>query len=168
VGREEDAMIAVKNILVPHDFSETSESAMKYGMELARMFGAKLHLLHVSERARFEMATEFPLGLDKSLEDAVRDRLLNITTTAEQRELKPWFQVVSGTPYREIVRYAQDLSIDLIVMGTHGWGALAHVVMGSVAEKVVRHAPCPVLTVRHPEHEFIVPENIATSTGAAA
>ena len=63
-------MIALKNILVPHDFSETSEAAMRYAVELARTFGAKLHVVHVSEKARFEMATEFPLGLDMSLEDA--------------------------------------------------------------------------------------------------
>ena len=159
-------MIALKNILVPHDFSETSESAMKYAVELARMFGAKLHVLHVSERARFEMATELPLGLDLSLEDAIRERLLKIMTTAEQRELKPSFQVQAGTPYAEIVRYAKDAAIDLIVMGTHGRGAVAHAVMGSVAERVVRHAPCPVLTVRHPEHEFVAPDRRGESTAA--
>ncbi len=59
----------------------------------------------------------------------------------------------------EIVRYAKEKDIDLIVMGTHGLGFVAHLLMGSVAEKVVRKAPCPVLTVRHPEHEFVIPEN---------
>jgi nucleotide-binding universal stress UspA family protein len=151
-------MIALKNMLVPHDFSETSEAAMQYAVELARMFGAKLHILHVSEKARFEMATEFPLGLDMSLEDAVRERLLKIMTTADQREFNPSFQVISGVAYAEIVRYAKERGIDLIVMGTHGRGFVAHAVMGSVAEKVVRNAPCPVLTVRHPEREVVVAE----------
>ena len=63
-----------------------------------------------------------------------------------------------GGPYVEIVRYAQERDIDLIVMGTHGRGFVAHMLMGSVAEKVVRKAPCPVLTVRHPEHEFVIPD----------
>ncbi len=62
-----------------------------------------------------------------------------------------------GGPYVEIVRYAKERDIDLIVMGTHGRGFVAHMLMGSVAEKVVRRAPCPVLTVRHPEHDFVVP-----------
>jgi nucleotide-binding universal stress UspA family protein len=161
-------MIALKKILVPHDFSETSDAAMKYAVEIARTFGAKLHILHVSEKAVFEMATEFPLGLDMSLEDAVRERLLKIMTSVEQRELNPVFQVDSGTPYTEIVRYAKDCAIDLIVMGTHGRGFVAHAVMGSVAERVVRYAPCPVLTVRHPEHEFLVAEKAVESTSAVA
>jgi nucleotide-binding universal stress UspA family protein len=151
-------MITLKNILVPHDFSETSAAAMQYAVELARTFGAKLHLVHVSEKARFEMATEFPLGLDMSLEDAIRERLLKIMATGEHRELNPSFQVLSGAPAAEIVRYAKDHAMDLIVMGTHGRGVVAHAVMGSVAEKVVRHAPCPVLTVRHPDHEVVIPE----------
>ena len=150
-------MIALRNILVPHDFSESSEAAMRYGMELARMFGATLHIVHISEKARFEMATEFPLGLDMSLEDAIRERLSKIMKNREQLELKPTFLVLSGTPYIEIVRYANDHAINLIVMGTHGRGPVAHALMGSVAEKVVRHAPCPVLTVRHPEREFVMP-----------
>ena len=61
-----------------------------------------------------------------------------------------------GGAYIEIVRYAKERDIDLIVMGTHGRGFMAHMLMGSVAEKVVRKAPCPVLTVRHPEHEFVL------------
>jgi nucleotide-binding universal stress UspA family protein len=150
-------MIAIKNILVPHDFSETSEAAMQYAVALVRIFGSTLHVLHVSEKARFEMATEFPLGLDMSLEDAIRERLLKIMAVHHHRELKPTFEVVAGTPHIEIVRYAKDRAIDLIVMGTHGRGVVAHAVLGSVAEKVVRYAPCPVLTVRHPEREFILP-----------
>ena len=66
-------MIALKKVLVPHDFSETSEAAVRYALALAHNFGAQLHLLHVSDKARFEMATEFPLGLDGTLEDAVRE-----------------------------------------------------------------------------------------------
>ena len=62
-----------------------------------------------------------------------------------------------GSPFTEIVRYAKAENIDLIVMGTHGRGMIAHLLMGSVAERVVRTAPCPVLTVRHPEHEFVIP-----------
>ena len=66
-------------------------------------------------------------------------------------------EVREGTPFAEIVRCARDKDIDLIVMGTHGHTGLAHMLLGSVTEKVVRKAPCPVLTVRHPEHEFVHP-----------
>ena len=65
--------------------------------------------------------------------------------------------VAEGIPAEEILRAARDKDVDLIVMGTHGRTGLAHVFMGSIAEKVVRRAPCPVLTVRHPEHEFVMP-----------
>jgi len=66
--------------------------------------------------------------------------------------------ITSNSPSAAIVTYARDASIDLIVMGTHGRGAIAQILMGSVAERVVRIAPCPVLTVRHPEHEFVLPD----------
>jgi nucleotide-binding universal stress UspA family protein len=151
-------MIAVKRILVPHDFSETSEAAMKYGIDLARLFDARLYVLHVSEQARAEVEMEFPLGLDTSIEVAARERLLRILTPKEKRELNPAFELRAGTPHTEIVKHAQAHDIDLIVMGTHGRGFVAHAVMGSVAERVVRTAPCPVLTVGHPAREFAVEE----------
>src|SRR5688572_30476372 len=154
-------MIALKRILVPHDFSDTSAAAVRYAVALAHNFGAKLYLLHVSDKARFEMATEFPLGLDGTLEDAVRERLLKILSPHEQMAFKPVFEFRSGAPAAEITRYATEADIDLIVMGTHGRGFVAHAVLGSVAEKVVRTAPCPVLTVRNPQHEFVLPDAVA-------
>ena len=66
-------------------------------------------------------------------------------------------EVREGSPFYEIIRYAKEQDVDLIIMGTHGRGGLVHVLLGSVAEKVVRKSPCPVLTVRHPEHEFVHP-----------
>jgi universal stress protein A len=151
-------MIALQNILVPHDFSETSEAAVRYANELARAFGAKLHLLHVSDKTKDEMATEFPLGLDGSLEVAIRERLPKILSPAEQKDFLPAFEVWPGSPAAEIVRYANERNIDLIVMGTHGRGFVAHAVIGSVTEKVVRTAPCPVLTVRDRQPRFVTPE----------
>jgi nucleotide-binding universal stress UspA family protein len=149
-------MIALKKLLVPHDFSDTSMAAVRYAEALADNFGAQIHLLHVSDKAKFEMATEFPLGLDGTLDDAVRDRLLKILTPREQIAFKPVFEFRSGSPAAEIVKYARESGVDLIVMGTHGRGFVAHALLGSVAEKVVRTAPCPVLTVRNAQPEFVV------------
>ena len=160
-------MIALKKILVPHDFSDTSEAAVRYAIALAHSFGATLYLLHVSDKARFEMATEFPLGLDGTLEDAIRERLLKILSPRGQMEFKPEFEFRSGSPAAEIVRFAKQRGIDLVVMGTHGRGFVAHAMMGSVAEKVVRTAPCPVLTVRHPQHEFVIPEETTEQVARA-
>ena len=94
-------MIALKKILVPHDFSDTSMAAVRYAEALADNFGAQIHLLHVSDRAKFEMATEFPLGLDGTLDDAVRERLLKILTPREQLAFKPVFEFRSGSPAAE-------------------------------------------------------------------
>ena len=151
-------MIALKRILVPHDFSETSSEAVRYGIALARTFGARLYFLHVGLQAVDQFEVEFPTGLEESMREGIRDRLLKIVTPQEDAELNPEFVVRKGVPAAEIVRYAADENIHLIVMGTHGRGFVGHMMMGSVAERVVRTAPCPVLTVRTPTHGFLVPD----------
>jgi nucleotide-binding universal stress UspA family protein len=162
-------MIALKRILVPYDFSETSAVAVNYAIGLARNFGARICFLHVGDRAQTDFETEFPIGLEGAIEDAVRERLLKIMTPQEQAEFRPEFAVRPGVPAAEIVRHAKDENIDLIVMGTHGRGFVGHVVMGSVAEKVVRTAPCPVLTVRNPNSGFVVvPDDVKRSVVATA
>jgi universal stress protein A len=161
-------MIAMKHILVPHDFGETSSAAVTYAIALARNFDAAITFLHVGDSANTAFETEFPIGLEDALRDAVRERLLKIVTPQEQREFAPQFAVRPGNPAVEIVRYAETQKVDLIVMGTHGRGLVGHVVMGSVAEKVVRTAPCPVLTVRNPTHSFVVPEEVPVSARVLA
>jgi nucleotide-binding universal stress UspA family protein len=159
---EVDAMIELKRILLPTDFSEFSAAARKYACAFADQFQAELHVLHVIQ----DMA---PLAPEPGVvlappPDYMKELEENATLMLE-RVLDPhWaagktvFRVVrQGPPFLEIVRYAKETSIDLIVIGTHGRSGLAHVFMGSVAEKVVRKSPCPVLSVRHPEHEFIAP-----------
>jgi nucleotide-binding universal stress UspA family protein len=169
-------MIALKRVLVPTDFSEASEAAVKYGVALARAFNATLSLLHVVVRHELDMSVErrrvvdtllaevtagtAAIGLDESLQRVARELLGNTLSKNDEEELRVEYVLRAsgvGGPYVEIVRYAKDFDIDLIVMGTHGRGFVAHMLMGSVAEKVVRRAPCPVLTVRHPEHEFVMP-----------
>lgn len=159
-------MIALKRILVPYDFSETSAAAVKYAIGLARNFGARVYFLHVGDRAQAAFETEFPIGLEGAVEDAVRERVLRIVTPQQQAELHPEFAVRPGAPAVEVVRYAKEQDIDLIVMGTHGRGFVGHVVMGSVAEKVVRTAPCPVLTVKNPNRGFVVADEVKPSMAA--
>jgi nucleotide-binding universal stress UspA family protein len=161
-------MISMKHILVPHDFSETSQAAVKYATDLARLVDARLTFLHVGNSAQAAFDAEFPIGLEDAREDAVRERLLKIVTPQQHLEFAPEFVVRPGSPAVEILRYAEEHGIDLIVMGTHGRGLVGHVVMGSVAERVVRAAPCPVLTVRNPERAVIVNEPVRVSIGLSA
>lgn len=157
-------MIALKKVLVATDFSEPSDVALAYGRELARSFGAKLVVLHIVENI---MTRAFgPDGyaitnpdLQRDLE-ASADKQVNTLLSEEDRQALCADAVIisSNTPAFAIADYAGTTGIDLIVIGTHGRGAVAHLLMGSVAERVVRTAPCPVLTVRHPEHEFVLPD----------
>lgn len=154
-------MIQLKRILVPTDFSEPSGAALKYAKALADAFGASIHLLHVMEdpfiNAPISEGYVPPAHLFEEFERAARARLEEVLTTEEQAKYRAERVLKSGTPFVEIVRYARNAEIDLIVMGTHGRGPIAHMLMGNVAEKVVRKASCPVLTVRHPQHEFVMP-----------
>lgn len=160
-------MIALRRILVPHDFGDASNGAMKYATALARMFGAVLDVLHVSHRTG-TIPTEFPFGLYPDLEATLRERLRKVTSH-DQTKPEPDLHVRVGVPHAEIIRFAKAQETDLIVMGTHGRGVVAHAVMGSVAERVVRSAPCPVLTVRNPPREFDAPNIlVATDFGVAS
>jgi nucleotide-binding universal stress UspA family protein len=156
-------MMTLKTILVATDFGEAADTALEYGRELARTFGAALHVVHVADdlsvRVMPAMGVPYNLSqLQADLEAADRASLERLTA-ADRRELHvTTTQITAGGPAREIVKYAREAHVDLIVMGTHGRGAVEHFFMGSVAERVVRSAPCPVLTVRHPEHEFIRPD----------
>ena len=151
-------MIRLKRILVPTDFSETSQVAVKYGIALARAFKAQLYLLHVPERGEVS-GVEHPIGLADTMDqNPAGEQLSTVLTEEEMAELRPERIVRNGKPYNEIVRYSQENDIDLIVMGTHGREGVARVLIGSVAETVVRRSPCPVLTVHHPEHEFVLPD----------
>ena len=97
--------------------------------------------------------------LQADLEARALEQLNALVTAEDRAQLAAQVVMRTGnSPAFEIAEYARDAAIDLLVMGTHGRGRVAHLLMGSVAEKVVRMAPCPVLTVRHPEHEFIMPD----------
>jgi universal stress protein A len=143
-----------RRILVPIDFSASSNAALALAKRMATTSGASLHLLHVLED-RFNAAayaTDFyavpPAGLTDSWLEGAQGLLDTQLTPNEQVFFRSTHEVKFGSPARDIARYAAANDIDLIVMGTHGRGGVHHLLMGSVAERVVRAAPCPVLTVR--------------------
>jgi nucleotide-binding universal stress UspA family protein len=156
-------MISIANVLVANDFESASDTAMTYAREFARTFGARLHVLHVVEDAAVYAGPD-AIGVDLSrvqadLNEVGQVGLSRVVTAEDRSALKAVSVIRAGSsPAFEIVRYAKEHSVDLIIVGTHGRGVVGHLLMGSVAEKVVRLAPCPVLTVRHPEHEFIQPD----------
>lgn len=153
-------MIQLKQILVPIDFGEASAVALDYGCALARTFGASLHLLHVLENPFLR-----PTAIDPSVLKAAAVKHLGERLTGDCAALHTTAALeTSDNPAEEIVKYAKRHAIDLVVMGTHGRGTMAQLLVGSVAERVVRAAPCPVLTVRHPEHDFVVPDAADTTT----
>lgn len=149
-------MSIVSNILVATDFSDASHAALAYARELARTLGARLHLLHVFEAPMFGdldvdgRVTPLP-ELRFAMEDAQRTQLDALLTDDDRTALGATtiFRTLD-TPAHAVVDYAAAQRIDLIVIGTHGRRGLARMVVGSVAEQVVRTAPCPVLTVRQP------------------
>jgi nucleotide-binding universal stress UspA family protein len=157
-------MITLKRILVATDFGEASEAAFNYGREFARSFKATLTVLHVAENvltravgAEGYMAT-FP-DLQRDIEEAAQKQVGALLSDEDRTDLGAASIVMtSNATALTITTYARETNVDLIIMGTHGRGAVAHLLMGSVAERVVRTAPCPVLTVRHPEHEFVLPD----------
>lgn len=154
-----ETMIAIKRILVPTDFSDQGKTALMYAAAFADQFGAAVDLLHVLEPVppgallSYISLEELKKGMRADAEKQLDELKANWSDFAFPVNLI----VADGHPFVEIIKHAKQSNADLIILGTHGRGAIAHMLLGSVAEKVVRKAPCPVLTVRHPEHEFVRP-----------
>lgn len=153
VWLKEVTMSEITRMLVPTDFSPASDLAFTYAIDLARRHGSELHLLHVIDESAF--ATAYPDGFYMELpgvratmmEDA-KAQLDQMADTCAKAELTATTEVAVGRPAKVIAAKAMERGTDLLVMGTHGRSGVAHLVIGSVAERVVRTAPCAVLTVR--------------------
>jgi nucleotide-binding universal stress UspA family protein len=162
-------MIVIKNVLVATDFGEASAVALAYGRDLARTYGARLHLVHAVEDVLMRYSPEVAFGvpeLQKDLETAAWRNLRALLTEDDKTiTLVPVVETAISVP-KVIVEYAKNNAIDLIVMGTHGRGAMKQMIMGSVAERVVRTAPCPVLTVHAKERDFIAPDAVVAAAEA--
>ena len=153
-------MIKLDNILIPTDFSDYSRPAAEYACALAKQLGGKIHVVHVFES---------PIMAMLSPDDPFPETLLADMEGNANKKLHAWYfpeleqiadvtrALIHGSPFVEILRYSRDNNIDLIVLGTHGRSGLMHVLIGSVAEKIVRKASCPVLTVRPHGYQFVMP-----------
>ncbi len=142
-----EATDPINEILVPMDFSDTAIHALDYAKRLLKPIGARLHLLFVDDD---------PMLMQESTDQAFRDehenkmsmKFVALLTPEEREQFRTVMAVRSGTAYHEIEMYAKEKNIDLIVMGNIGRSALADVVLGSVSNHIIRHAPCAVLSVK--------------------
>jgi nucleotide-binding universal stress UspA family protein len=150
------AILKVNSILVPVDFSESSTKALDYALSFAAQFGAKLTLLYVVEPVATPDFAAFPLAMeDDKVAASARKKLQSLcdargvaSGTVEK------LLVRQGRAFHEIAEAARTLKSDLVIIATHGFTGMKHALLGSTAERVVRHAPCPVLVVRQRERQF--------------
>ncbi len=154
-------LIWMRRILFPTDFSEPARQAQQYAMALTDRFGAELHLLHVIPEVVVSLPdVPTPWGesaIEKASHiEAANQRLLRDLGSEWANDRRTVRTARTGIAVDEIVKYSKENDIDLIVLGTHGHTGLSHVLLGSVAEKVVRLAICPVLTVHPQGHQFLV------------
>jgi nucleotide-binding universal stress UspA family protein len=169
-------MIAIKNVLVPTDFGDAAGEALRYAREIARNFHASLHVVHVADdiAARAGMGASFPEFLanvatvQRQIEAQGRKQLDALLSDEDRTALHATGVTVTSTdPARAILAYADEVGADLIVSGTHGRSAPMRFLLGSVADRLVRFAKCPVLTLRSPTHDFVHPDALVKSESAS-
>jgi nucleotide-binding universal stress UspA family protein len=143
--------MAVQHILVPTDFSEDADQALNYAIELAQKLQARLTLLHVIYLATTAVGSLLAYSLEgylQAMEAEAREQMQTLLKRVHQAGLQGETVMIHGVPFQAILDTAKKKAVDLIVMGTHGRTGLTHILMGSVAERVVRMTPCPVLVTR--------------------
>ena len=139
----------IRGIMVPVDFSSYSKQAVNYAAMIAKKFNVGIVLAHVIDSLSYSVTDTLKVIEHRRALETIAGTLLdNLSKQLREKNLKVKTYLVSGAPYREILKKTQLEKVDLIVMGTHGRTGVAHLLLGSVAERVVRLSPCPVLTVR--------------------
>lgn len=145
-------MIQIKKILVPTDFSESAHGALEYARVFAARFDAELLVMHVVETLAVGYASDlFPVPMAEVFQEMSgygQAELRKLADAARAQGLSVRELLVQGKPSAEIARVAEEEHVDLIILGTHGKGMLDHALFGSTTERVVRKAPCPVLSCR--------------------
>lgn len=138
----------IRRILCPVDFSPPSERALDFAIELGQRLGAEIHLVHVYQLPVYALPDGAMMAGPEFTTRVTTEMQRALTDLAEAKaSANPETHLVEGVPYREIVRMSEELGADLIVLGTHGRTGIRHLLLGSVAERVVRSAKVPVITV---------------------
>jgi nucleotide-binding universal stress UspA family protein len=149
-----------KKIVCPVDFSEFTDEILHYAVDIAKKYNAELHLIHIIPNLNYFtpyesfLTPENLIAIERNIEKEVDKDFDKITKTLDMSVQKV---VKTGITFVEIIDYIKTEGIDLVVMGTHGRSAIEHILIGSVAEKVVRKSPCPVLTIRPKGKSFLMP-----------
>jgi len=151
-------MEPIKKILVPIDFSDYSKRALRYAIDFSKHFNSELILVSVIEPmiypADFSMGQVAIPATDQNLTERIENELKSLEENEIGKQVKSKRIIKSGKPFYEIVEVAREEDVDLIIIATHGHTGVEHLLFGSTAEKVVRKAPCPVLTLREPIKGF--------------
>ena len=149
----------IKKVLVPIDFSDYSKSSLRYAVNFAKKFNAEIFLIYVVEPVIYP--PDFSMGqiaipsVNAEWDERAREELKNLAKTEIPEGVKVKTILKNGKPFLEIIDTALEENIDLIIIATHGHSGVEHILFGSTAEKVVRKAPCPVLTLREPIKGFM-------------
>lgn len=150
--------LTIKKILVPIDFSDYSKNALKYAVNFAKIFNAEMFLIYVVEPVIYP--PDFSMGqiaipsATLEMDERAKEELTKLAQQEIPAEIKRQVIIKTGKPFVEIIETASEDDIDLIIIATHGHSGVEHILFGSTAEKVVRKAPCPVLTIREPVKGF--------------
>ncbi|MBN1635657.1 MAG: universal stress protein, partial [Deltaproteobacteria bacterium] len=143
----------ISKILIPTDFSDSAQYALEYAIDLNKLYNARLYLLHVlqdfTDFSEFNLSPSMLPQLYAEFEQSATKRIEEIITTKIPSDMRCDTYILHGIPFFEIIQFARNEAVDLIVIGTRGRTGLKHVLFGSTAEKVVKKAPCAVLSVRH-------------------
>ena len=146
----------IGKILVPIDFSEHSQKALRYALAFAAQFDAEVTLVHIVEQMVYPGDWMYPPLAVTDFATEKREQVLDRLRTLDAGSgIKTHHMVRIGRAWQEVTEIAREQKSDLIILATHGYTGLKHVLLGSVAEKIVRHAPCPVLSVRPEERDFL-------------
>ncbi len=156
--------LKINKVLVPIDFSDYSKSALRYAITFAKQFKAELILVYVVEPIIYP--PDFSIGqiaiptVNTEWDERAREELNKLAKNEIPAELKSKTIIKTGKPFVEIIDTASEEDVDIIIIATHGHSGVEHILFGSTAEKVVRKAPCPVLTLREPVKGFLFKEEI--------
>ena len=145
-------------ILFPTDFSESAENASNYAISMAEKFGSKVFAVHVVEPFTYTSDLGIDMGNQFQVMEATAKRFLEeAVTSIREKNIDVEGILLTGEPFVEIIKFAKQEQVNLIIMATHGRSGIEHILLGSTAEKVVRKSPCPVLTIKRPGQTFSLP-----------